>query len=437
MSGSPFTAIDLWAIPAQSVNMTDNPASRKHGKNAFFFVLVTVAIDMLGFGLIIPVVPSLVQEMLHIPPEDATLWLGTLAATYALMNFIFGPIVGALSDRYGRRLVLLVSIGTLVVDFLIMGIAGSIWLLFIGRALSGISGATYSTANAYIADVTEPENRGKAFGMIGAAFGFGFVFGPVIGGFLGEISPRAPFFAAAGLAALNFCYGLFVLPESLAPEDRRPFDIKRANPFGAVKHFSKLPQISWFLVAAGIFFLAHTVFPGTWSVHGEIRYDWSPKQIGFSLGLVGIGAAVVQAGLMGMILKRLGTVRTALLGMGTSIVSLSAFAFAEQGWMVYAIIPLGALGGLTGPAINSLMSTLTPRNAQGELQGASSSLNSLAMIIGPLAMNGALYYFTRENAPVHFGGAAFLLAAVLTILAIGPFLRGVRENRGAIPATTE
>ena len=322
--------------------MTDSPASRKHGKNAFFFVLVTVAIDMLGFGLIIPVVPSLVQEMLHIPPEDATLWLGTLAATYALMNFIFGPIVGALSDRFGRRLVLLVSIGTLVVDFLIMGIAGSIWLLFIGRALSGISGATYSTANAYIADVTEPENRGKAFGMIGAAFGFGFVFGPVIGGFLGEISPRAPFFAAAGLAALNFCYGLFVLPESLAPEDRRPFDIKRANPFGAVKHFSKLPQISWFLVAAGMFFLAHTVFPGTWSVHGEIRYDWSPKQIGFSLGLVGIGAAVVQAGLMGMILKRLGTVRTALLGMGTSIVSLSAFAFAEQGWMVYAIIPLGA-----------------------------------------------------------------------------------------------
>ena len=433
----PVTAIDLSTIPAQSVNMTDSPASRKHGKNAFFFVLVTVAIDMLGFGLIIPVVPSLVQEMLHVPPEDATLWLGMLAATYALMNFIFGPVVGALSDRFGRRLVLLVSIGTLVVDFLIMGIAGSIWLLFIGRALSGISGATYSTANAYIADVTEPANRGKAFGMIGAAFGFGFVFGPVIGGFLGEISPRAPFFAAAGLAALNFCYGLFVLPESLAPEDRRPFDIKRANPFGAVKHFSKLPHIAWFLVAAGIFFLAHTVFPGTWSVHGEIRYDWSPKQIGFSLGLVGIGAAVVQAGLMGMILKRLGTVRTALLGMGTSIVSLTAFAFAEQGWMVYAIIPLGALGGVTGPSINSLMSTLTPRNAQGELQGASSSLNSLAMIIGPLTMNGALYWFTRENAPVHFGGAAFLLAAVLTVVAIVPFLRGVRENRSAIPAAAE
>ena len=273
--------------------------------------------------------------------------------------------------------------------------------------------------------------------MIGAAFGFGFVFGPVIGGFLGEISPRAPFFAAAGLAAINFCYGLFVLPESLALEDRRPFDIKRANPFGAVKHFSKLPQISWFLVAAGIFFLAHTVFPGTWSVHGEIRYNWSPKQIGFSLGLVGIGAAVVQAGLMGMILKRLGTVRTALMGMGISFFTLTAFAFAGQPWMVYLIIPISALGGVTGPSINSLMSTLTPRNAQGELQGASSSLNSLAMIIGPLTMNGVLYYFTHDSAPFRFGGAAFLMAALLSALAIVPFMRGVRENRSDIPVAAD
>ena len=417
--------------------MTDTPAPRKHGKNAFLFVLVTVAIDMLAFGLIIPVIPSLIREMMHVPPEDATIWLGLLAATYALMNFLFGPTVGALSDHFGRRLVLLVSIGTLAIDFLIMGFAGSIWLLFIGRALSGISGATYSTANAYIADVTEPKDRGRAFGMIGAAFGFGFVFGPVIGGFLGEISPRAPFFAAAGLAAVNFCYGFFVLPESLAKADRRPFEFKRANPFGAARHFSKLPQVSWFLLAAGIFFLAHTVFPATWSVHGEIRYDWSPKEIGFSLGLVGVGAAVVQAGLMGMILNRIGTVRTALLGMSVSVLCLFAYAFAGQSWIVYAIIPIGALGGVTSPAINSLMSTLTPRNAQGELQGASSSLNSLAMIAGPLAMNGILYYFTHDSAPFRFGGAAFLLAALLTLLAIVPFMRGVRENRDALPAAAE
>ena len=414
--------------------MTDTPAPRAHGKNAFFFVIVTVALDMLAFGLIIPVIPALIRELAHVTSEGAALWLGPLAATYAVMNFLFGPVMGALSDRFGRRPVLLASVATLVIDFLIMGLAHNIWLLFIGRALSGISGATYSTANAYIADVTEPDKRGRAFGMIGAAFGFGFVFGPVIGGFLGEIDPRAPFFAGAGLAMINFLYGLFVLPESLAPENHRAFDLKRANPLGAARHFSKLPQVSWFLVAMGIFMLAHTVFPATWNVYSEIRYEWTPKEIGFSLGLVGIGAAVVQAGLMGAILKRLGTVRTALLGFGVNIAALTAYAFAGQGWMVYVIIPFGALGGVAGPSANSLMSGVTPANAQGELQGASSSLNAMAMIIGPLTMNAVLFTFTHEGAPVHFAGAAFLLAAILTTLSMAPFLRGVAVNRRAIAA---
>jgi DHA1 family tetracycline resistance protein-like MFS transporter len=415
--------------------MSDSSAPRKHGKNAFFFVIVTVALDMLAFGLIIPVIPALIRELAHVTSEEATLWLGPLAATYAVMNFLFGPVMGALSDKFGRRPVLLASIATLVIDFLIMGFAHNIWLLFLGRALSGISGATYSTANAYIADVTTPAERGRAFGMIGAAFGFGFVFGPVIGGFLGEIDPRAPFFAGAGLAMLNFLYGLVVLPESLPPENRRAFDIRRANPLGAAKHFSKLPQVGWFLIAAGIFMLAHTVFPSTWNVYSEIRYGWTPKEIGFSLGLVGIGAAVVQAGLMGLILDRLGTVRTALLGFGVNILSLFAYAFASQGWMVYAIIPLGALGGVASPSLNSLMSTLTPADAQGELQGASSSLNAMAMIIGPLTMNAVLFAFTHEGAAVHFAGAAFLLAGLLTSFAVLPFLRGVLANREALPVT--
>lgn len=415
--------------------MTDTQTPRAHGKNAFFFVIVTVAIDMLAFGLIIPVIPALIRELAHVSSEQATLWLGPLAATYAVMNFLFGPVMGALSDRFGRRPVLLASIGTLAIDFLIMGFAHNIWLLFIGRALSGISGATYSTANAYIADVTEPAERGRAFGMIGAAFGFGFVFGPVIGGFLGEIDPRAPFFAGAGLALLNFLYGMFVLPESHARENRRAFDLTRANPLGTARHFSKLPHVGWFLVAMGIFMLAHTVFPSTWNVYSEIRYDWTPKEIGFSLGLVGIGAAVVQAGLMGAILKRLGTMRTALVGFGVNIAALTAYAFAGQGWMVYAIIPFGALGGVAGPSVNSLMSSVTPANAQGELQGASSSLNAMAMIIGPLTMNGVLYSFTREGAPVHFAGAAFLLAAILTAIATLPLLRGVAVNRKLIPAS--
>lgn len=411
-----------------------SPDMPRHGSNAFMFVIITVAIDMLAFGLIIPVIPTLVQELGHITPEQATLYIGGLGATYAVMNFLFGPVLGSLSDRFGRRPVLLASIATLGLDFLIMGFAGSIWLLFLGRALSGISGATYSTANAYIADVTEPETRGKAFGMVGAAFGFGFVFGPVLGGFLGDFDARAPFFAAAALALLNFVYGVFVLPESLAPEDRRPFDLRRANPFGAAKHFSKLPQVSWFLAAAGIFFLAHTVFPATWSVHGEIRYDWTPKDIGLSLGLVGVGAAVVQAGLMGMALDQFGTLRTAAYGIIINAIALFLYAFADAGWMVFLIIPFGALGGVASPAMNSLMSSVTPRNAQGELQGASASLNSFAMIFGPLLMSGALYYFTEQASPVHFPGAAFLLAAVLTALAILPFLRGVQANKAALPA---
>ena len=397
------------------------------------FVIITVAIDMLAFGLIIPVVPTLVQELGNISAERATLYIGGLGTTYAFMNFLFGPMLGALSDRFGRRPVLLASIATLSIDFLIMGFANSIWLLFLGRALSGISGATYSTANAYIADVTEPENRGKAFGMVGAAFGFGFIFGPVMGGILGEFDPRAPFFAAAALALLNFCYGFFVLPESLEEEHRRPFVPSRSNPFGAVKHFSKLPHVSWFLVSAGVFFLAHTVYPSTWPIHGEIRYDWSPKEIGLSLGLVGLGAAVVQAGLIGIALKRFGAVRTALYGIIINALALFAYAFAGLGWVVFLIIPLGALGGVASPTLNSLMSTVTPKNAQGELQGASASLNSFAMIFGPMIMAGALFYFTEPGAPLHFPGAAFLLAGILTAFSIIPFLRGVEANKEKLP----
>ena len=412
------------------------PPPSPGGKNAFAFVLVTVAIDMLAFGVIIPVIPALIRELAHVPSEEATLYLGSIAATYALMNFLFGPLLGALSDRFGRRPVLLASIATLAVDFLIMGLANSIWLLFVGRALSGISGATYATANAYIADTTTLEERGRAFGMVGAAFGIGFVFGPVIGGLLGDIDPRAPFLASAALCGVNFIYGLFVLPESLPRESRRNFNIARANPLGAARHFSELPQIVWFLIAMGTLAVAHTVYPSTWSVHGEIRYDWTPREIGFSLGLVGVGAAVVQAGLMGMILKRIGTVRTALLGLCTNVVAMAAFAFAGVGWVAYLIIPLGSFAGLANPALQSLMSTLTPADAQGELQGAVASLNALAMIFGPLLMNGILFAFTHEGASIHFGGAAFLMGATLTAFSLIPFLQGVSANRATIGASS-
>ncbi|PKP82890.1 MAG: tetracycline resistance MFS efflux pump [Alphaproteobacteria bacterium HGW-Alphaproteobacteria-18] len=415
--------------------MTDTATARLPGKNAFFFVLVTVFIDHLAFGLIIPVLPTLIQDLAHVPASGATLWIGGLAATYAVMTFLFGPLVGALSDRFGRRPVLLVSMAMLGLDFLIMALAPNIWILFLGRALAGISGATFSTANAYIADTTTPAERGRAFGFIGASFGLGFIFGPVIGGLLGELGPRMPFFAAVALAFINFLYGVFVLPESLPKERRRKLNFKRANPLGAARHFSKLPKVSWFLIAGGIYFLAHTVFPATWSVHGEIRYDWSPAQIGLSLGMVGVGAAIVQAGLMGLILKRLGMIRTVMFGYTVNIIAMSGFAFAGAPLLAYLIIPFAALGGVTMPANSALMSSLTPPDAQGELQGAASSVNALGMIIGPLIMSGALYAFSREGAPIQFGGAAFLLAAALTAAAFLPFLRGVAANRDALPAT--
>lgn len=415
--------------------MTSQTPARTHGKNAFLFVIVTVAIDMMAFGLIIPVIPTLIQDLTGVPPENATLWIGALAATYALFNFFAGPILGALSDRFGRRPVLLGSIAMLGIDFIIMGLSGSIGVLFVGRALSGIGGATVSTANAYIADTTEPKDRAKAFGKIGAAFGFGFVFGPVFGGLLGEIDPRAPFFVAAGLAGLNFLYGWLVLPESLAPENRRPFQLARANPFGAARHFSKLPQVSWLLIAGGAYFFAHTVFPSTWAIHGEIRYDWSPREIGLSLGLVGLGASLVQALMMGPMIKRFGPVRTATFGLCTHVVTMAAYAFAFAPWMALLIIPFNALGGVATPAINSLMSTVTPRNAQGELQGATASLNALAMIFGPLTMNAVLFAATHSGSALRFPGAAFLLASVITALVLIPFFRGVKANSAALAAS--
>ncbi len=404
---------------------------------AFLFVIVTVALDMLAFGLVVPVIPSLVQQLTGVPPEHATLWIGGLAATFAVFNFFAQPVLGALSDRFGRRPVLLGSLAMLGIDMLIMGFAGAIWILFLGRALAGIAGATISTANAYIADTTDPADRARAFGKIGAAFGFGFVFGPVLGGLLGEIDVRAPFFAAAALCGLNVLYGLFVLPESLKPEERRPFSLARANPFGAARHFAKLPQVSWLLVAGGIFFFAHIIYPATWSVYTEIRYGWSPFEIGLSLGLVGLGASLVQAFLMGPVLARLGPVRTAYAGLCIHIACMIAFAFAALPWMIYLIIPFNALGGVATPALNSLMSIVTPRNAQGELNGAIASLNALGMIFSPLVMHGTIYLFTHPSNPVYFPGAAFLLAAGLVALALVPFWRGVAANQAALAAAAK
>ncbi len=406
-------------------------------KNAFLFVIVTVTLDMMGIGLVVPVLPALMKDVTNLTAEEAIVWGGALTATYALMNFLAGPTLGNLSDRFGRRPVLLASIGTLAIDFLIMGLASTLAVLFIGRALSGVSSATISTANAYIADVTAPADRGRAYGMIGAAFGIGFILGPAVGGVLGAIDVRAPFFAAAGLAAANFLYGLFVLPESLAPEKRRPFELARANPLGAFRHFSKLPKVVWFLAAIGIYGLAHTVYPSTWNFHGDIRYGWSAFEIGVSLAAVGIGAAIVQAGLIGPLIKRFGAYRLVVGSFIASITAMTGYALAFAPWMAYAFIPISAFAGLIGPAMNTIMSNLTPDDAQGELQGASASIQSLAMIIAPVMMTQTLHTFSADDAPVYFPGAAFLLAAGLTLAAMIPLMLGLRANRTKLAAASE
>ncbi len=400
----------------------------KNSKNAFYFVLIVVLLDMIGFGLVMPVMPDLITELTGLEEVKAVAWAGPIIAVYALMNFLCGPLLGSLSDRYGRRPVILVSVAMLGVNFLISGLASTIWMLFIGRVLSGVSGATIATANAYIADVTEPENRGKAFGMVGAMFGLGFIIGPVLGGYLGELHMRAPFFAAAGLSFVSVLYGLFVLPESLTSENRRSFSLARANPFGAFKHFSKLPHIAWLLLAVGLLALAHNVYPAIWSFHGEIRYDWSRAEIGNSLGLVGLTAAIVQGALIGPALKKFGPAKTVWIGVGISIISYVCFAFADVPWIAYLIIPISGLAGLTMPALNSITSAQTSKSEQGELQGAQSSLLALAQIIAPLMMTQALSRFSAEDAPIQFMGAPFILAAILACLAAPLIIVGLKHS---------
>ena len=399
------------------------------GRRAAAFVVVTVLIDAMGIGIIMPVMPDLIRELTDLPLGAAALWGGYLSFVYALMQFAFGPTLGNLSDRFGRRPVLLLSLFALAVDYLIMGFAPTLWLLFAGRALAGVAGATYSTANAYMADVSPPDRRAQNFGLIGAGFGVGFVAGPLIGGLAGELGTRAPFFVAAALAMINFAYGALVLPETLAPENRRRFDWRRANPLGAARQIAGMPTIAWFFVAMFLFNLAHFAYPAVWSFYTKEAFAWSNAQIGLSIAIVGISFAVVQGWLIRLILPRLGEVGTAFWGFVLSIAGLVLFGLATEGWMVYAIIPFTGLGALITPAMTALMSRRVPANAQGELQGALSGVLGVTLIISPVLMTQTFGYFTSAGAPVYLPGAPFLAAAALMALALVPFSMGVQRIR--------
>ena len=396
-------------------------------KTSVLFVFSVVLIDVIGFGLIIPVVPRLITDLTGEGLSRAAIYGGWLWFAYAITQFFSAPVLGNISDKVGRRPVLLFALGALGVDYLIMGFAPTIGWLFLGRIMAGVAGASFIPAYAYLADITPPEKRAQNFGIVGAAFGLGFIIGPAAGGLLGTLGPRVPFFFAAGLAFANVAWGFFALPESLPYESRRPFDIKRANPLGALMHIRKYPLVP--LVAFAIFFwqLAQQVFPSTWSFYTMFRFGWSEAAVGGSLAFVGLIMALSQGGLTRIVIPRFRERRSAAVGMLVGMVSYTGFAFAHSGWMMYAWMTGWLVAGLVYPSLNAIMSQQVPPNAQGELQGAVASLYSLASVVGPPLMTHLFGRFSAPDAAVRFPGAAFLCSALLVLTSGTLFATALRR----------
>lgn len=402
--------------------------SDKKNSKAIFFILVTVLIDVIGIGIIIPIMPSLYQELTGGTVSEASQYSAYLVFIYALMQFIFSPIIGGLSDQYGRRPVLLMSLFGFGLDFIFLALAPNIGWLFVGRVISGIAGASFTTANAYIADITEPEKRAQSFGMIGAAFGLGFIIGPSLGGILGEYGTRIPFWVSAGLAILNWLYGYFILPESLLPENRRKFDIKRANPIGSLLNLKKYPYVLALVLSLFLVNVSNFATQGTWSFYGIEKFAWSKLEVGLSLGFVGLMVAIVQGGLIRVIIPKLGQEKSLFLGLAINALGLAAFAFASSSWMMYAIMVPFAVGGLAGPAFQGIISNQVGKNEQGELQGGLTSLMSIAAIIGQPLMLGLFRTFTKENAPIYFPGAPFLMGGLLSLISLMLVFRTIKKE---------
>lgn len=382
-------------------------------KAAMGFIFITLLIDVTGFGLIIPVMPKLIEQLLGVSDiSKASQYGGWLTFAFAFMQFIFAPVLGNLSDKYGRRPILLFSLFGFGIDYIFLSFAPSIGWLFVGRLIAGVTGASFTTASAYIADISTPENRAQNFGLIGAAFGLGFIVGPLIGGLLGELGPRVPFMVAAGLALSNWLYGYFVLPESLDLAHRRSFDWKRANPLGSLLQLRKYPAVGGLVVSMVLVYLAAHAVQSNWSYFNIERFNWSPKMIGISLGVVGLLVGAVQGGLVRVVNPRIGNERSVYIGLGLYAVGLLLFAFANQSWMMFVFLIPYCLGGIAGPALQSIMSGHVPPNEQGELQGALTSLMSATSIVGPPMMTNLFAYFTSSRAPFYFPGASFLLGSV-------------------------
>ncbi len=395
---------------------------------ALGFIFITILIDVIGFGLIIPVIPALIKSLTGGDITVAAKYGSWLSFSYAIMMFFFSPIVGGLSDRYGRRPVLLLALLGLGLDYLFQAFSPTITLLFIGRIIAGVTGASFTTASAYIADISEPEKRAQNFGMIGVAFGVGFIIGPSLGGICSELgkhisgsvdwSVRLPFVVAAGFSFLNVLYGYFVLPESLLHENRRAFEWKRANPIGTLAHLRKYPIISGLILCFFLIQLGSHAVQSNWSYYTIYKFNWSNLMVGISLSVVGILVAIVQGGLIRYTIPKLGEKKSVYWGFALWVLGMALFAFASQGWMMFVFLVPYCLGGIGGPALQGIISNQVPNNEQGELQGAFTSIMSISSFIGPVLMNNVFSYFTGKNAPFIFPGMPFIVGAFCMLLAL-------------------
>ncbi|SFB09798.1 MFS transporter, DHA1 family, tetracycline resistance protein [Flavobacterium swingsii] len=396
---------------------------------AIGFIFITMLIDIIGLGIIIPVIPKLIQELIHGDISEAAKYGGWLIFAYAITQFIFSPLIGNLSDKYGRRPIILISLFGFSLDYLLLAFSPTITWLFIGRIIAGITGASITTASAYIADVSTPENRAKNFGLIGAAFGLGFIIGPVIGGFLGQYGARVPFYAAAILCMVNFLYGFFILPESLSKENRRDFSWKRANPIGAIWNLKKYPNLIGLIAATFILYVASHAVQSNWSYFTMYKFGWNEKMIGISLGVVGLLVGIVQGGLIKYTNSKLGNSKSIFIGMALYCLGMFLFAIASQSWMMFVFLIPYCLGGISGPALQSVVSGQVPATEQGEIQGTMTSIMSASSIIGPPMMSSVFYFFTHKSAPFQFAGAPFVLGGFLMLVSLVIVYKSLKKNR--------
>ncbi|WP_099372087.1 TCR/Tet family MFS transporter [Sphingobacterium sp. 1.A.5] len=392
------------------------------------FIFITVVLDSIGLGIIIPVMPALIRELIHGDLSQASAYGGWLTFCYAFMQFFFAAILGNLSDHYGRRPVLLCSLFGFTINYLLIGFAPSIFWLFVGRLVAGVTGASHTVAAAYIADVSTKENKAQNFGLLGAAFGLGFIIGPVIGGILGHYGPRVPFFAAASLTFLNFLYGYFVVPESLPKEHRRNFRWINANPIGSFRHIKKYPIIMPLVVCIFLINIAAHAVQSTWSYFTMEKFHWNERMVGYSLGVIGILLTIVQAGLIRVIIPKLGLAKSIVTGLFLNCISLFAFGIVDTTLLLFVTSIFYVFAGIAGPAMQSSISNHTPANEQGQIQGGLTSIISLTAIIGPLVMTSLFSFFTKKNGPMYLPGAPFYLGSLLALIAVIIAINYFRQN---------